>query len=89
MPELKNNILSVIVMSGDSIILDTRAYSVSSRNEKGRFDILPMHANFISLIKEFVKINVEADEPKQIVLKIGIVRVFENNVQIFIGSEAS
>ena len=84
---MNNNILSVIVMSGDSIVLDAKAHSVSSRNEKGRFDILPLHANFISLIKEFVKIDIEADEPRQIVLKSGILRVFENNVQIFIGSE--
>jgi F0F1-type ATP synthase epsilon subunit len=81
-----SNLLHVFVMTGDSVIYDDKAASVSSRNERGRFDILPLHTNFISIIKEFVLIKQNPDLNKQIVIKNGIMRVFENNVQIFVGS---
>ncbi len=82
----EENLLQVFVMTGDSVIYNDKAASVSSRNEKGRFDILPMHTNFISIIKEFVLIKQSSEDQKQIVIKNGIMRVYENNVQIFVGS---
>lgn len=78
--------LHVFVMTGDSIVYDDKATSVSSRNERGRFDILPMHTNFISIIKEFVIIQISPEEKKEIVIKNGIMRVYEDNVQIFVGA---
>ncbi len=78
------NTLQVFVMSGDSIIFNDNATSVSSRNDKGRFDILPFHTNFISLIKEFIAIQPIHGEHKEIVITSGIMRVYENKVQIFV-----
>lgn len=76
--------LDVFVMTGDSVIFNDEAVSVSSRNDNGRFDILPFHANFISLIKEFVSIQRTAENKKDFVIKSGILRVYENKVQIFV-----
>ena len=78
--------LHVFVMTGDSVVYDDTATSVSSRNEKGRFDILPMHTNFISIVKEFVLIQINAEDKKEIDIKNGIMRVYENNVQVFVGA---
>lgn len=84
--DIKPNQLHVFVMTGDSVVYDDKATSVSSRNENGRFDILPLHTNFISIIKEFVLIQQTPTDKKEIVIKNGIIRVYENNVQIFVGS---
>lgn len=78
--------LHVFVMTGDSVVYNDIATSVSSRNDTGRFDILPFHTNFISIIKEFVLIQKNDAEKKEMVIKNGIMRVYENNVQIFVGS---
>ncbi len=78
--------LHVFVMTGDSVVYNDTATSVSSRNERGRFDILPLHTNFISVVKDFILIQINEQDKKQIDIKNGIMRVYENNVQIFVGA---
>jgi F0F1-type ATP synthase epsilon subunit len=48
MPRLK---LQVRINSPEKIIWEGEAYSVSSKNSEGPFDILPRHANFITTIE--------------------------------------
>ncbi len=43
--------LHVRIISPQQLILDTEAESVSSKNAQGNFDILPQHANFITLVE--------------------------------------
>lgn len=45
------NVLSVRISSPDQIIWEGEAYSVSSVNSQGPFDILPYHINFITIIE--------------------------------------
>ena len=45
-------VLSVHIDSPDKVIWEGEARSVSSANTEGPFDILPRHANFISLIED-------------------------------------
>jgi len=44
------NILQVKISSPDEVIFDAPAKSVSSENAKGSFDVLPGHANFITIV---------------------------------------
>ena len=61
------------------------ARSVSSENNLGPFDILPMHANIISLIQE--QIIVRTKEGKEIKYKFrsGVLEVSANTVKVFLG----
>ena len=44
-------LLRVRIISPQQVILDTKAISVSSKNSQGTFDILPLHANFMTVIE--------------------------------------
>ena len=48
---MPNTNLHVRIISPQELILDTQADSVSSKNASGAFDILPEHANFITMIE--------------------------------------
>ena len=51
-------ILNVEINSPEKLIWEGQAKSVSSENSSGPFDILPYHANFITIIEDHpVKIN--------------------------------
>jgi len=43
-------LLQVKISNPDKVVWKGEAYSVSSINSKGPFDILPMHANFVTVI---------------------------------------
>lgn len=79
--------LKVVVRDPDELVFDGPAHSVTSYNEKGLFDVLPIHENFITIIKDKVIIRPEEGEIKEIALEKGILKVEENKVEIFLNAE--
>lgn len=49
--DLKKEKFKVSINSPDELIWEGMANSVSSKNSSGPFDILPEHANFITMIE--------------------------------------
>lgn len=66
-------------------IFKTEARSVSSKNRLGRFDILPQHINFATLIFDELTIETREKEKIQHQFKRGVLIVKENKVTIFLG----
>ena len=81
---MANPTLHVRIISPQQLILDTEAESVSSKNIQGNFDILPQHANFITLV-ENSPIVVRAQEQKPLAFKFPLAIIFtkENKVDIY------
>lgn len=63
----------------------TNARVVSSENRLGKFDILPQHINFATLI--FNNLTIETLKKQKIIhqFKRGVLVVKENTVKIFLG----
>lgn len=74
--------LSVVVRNKDRVLYSGNAYAVTAINDKGIFDILPQHENFISLIKEKVIIHTTQKDEQQIKIESGIVRVYKDKVYV-------
>lgn len=49
---MAENVLNVKIMSPTQTIFEGQAFSVSSKNSTGAFDILPFHANFITMVQK-------------------------------------
>ena len=62
-----------------------RAETVSSQNNLGFFDILPKHANFITLI--FNNLSIITPDKKKLTyqFKRGLMEVSKNKVNVFLG----
>jgi F0F1-type ATP synthase epsilon subunit len=77
--------IHVFIRNREKVLFDEDIQSISSRNEKGIFDILPLHGNFISLIEQRL-ILVRNDGTKtEVQVSNGILRASENRVEVFIG----
>ena len=77
--------INITIRSKLGIVFKDRVKSVSSYNEKGLFDILAKHENFISLIKEKIVIHKNDNQKEEIKIDNGVMKVYENNVNIYIG----
>lgn len=62
-----------------------KAKAVSSENRLGKFDILPRHINFISLIFNQISILTPENEKIEFKFERGILVVRENQVKVFLG----
>lgn len=79
-----SSLLSVFMRSDEEVLYLGEAESVTSFNEKGIFDVLPLHSNFISIIKDRVVIMLN-DRPNEFKIDTAIMKVKKNNVHIFSG----
>ena len=77
--------LSLKVVERDKTVYENIIVSVTSYNDKGKFDILPSHANFISLIKDKLEIIELGNLKKDIPLKDGVLKVEDNKVSVYLG----
>jgi len=61
------------------------ASAVSSQNRLGKFDILPEHTNFITLI--FGNLTIHTSDKKKIAYQFekGVLEISENKVNVFLG----
>ena len=61
------------------------AEAVSSQNKLGKFDILPKHTNFITLIFSNLTINTFGKKKIAYQFEKGVLEVSENKVNVFLG----
>jgi F0F1-type ATP synthase epsilon subunit len=78
------SVLTVVVRNRDKILYNGRAYAVTAVNEKGPFDVLAEHENFISLIKDKLIVHTTPKEQTEFQIENGIVRVYKDKVYIYV-----
>ncbi len=77
--------LTLTIKSRDGIVFGGQVKSVTSTNDKGRFDILPKHANFISLVKDFLEYVDSSDKRVTIKFRDAVLRAGEDKVDVYMG----
>ncbi len=69
------------------IVYEGDVASITSYSEVGEFDVLPYHANFISLIKNKLVIRETRGDPREIAFNNALLRVSENKAEVYLGIE--
>ena len=82
---LTSEFLSVVIRDRNNLLFQGHADSVSSFNAKGPFDVLPQHANFISIIQKAVILHLKGKPDKRIDVQSGVLKVRDNNIEIYLG----
>ncbi len=77
--------LSLKVAERDKILFRGPIVSLTSYNDKGKFDVLPLHANFISLVNKQLEVRLPNGEEKIIPIKDGVLRVEDNDISVYLG----
>lgn len=78
-------ILTVIARKQEGVVFSGQARSITTMNEKGAFDILPLHENFVSPIKESLEIVSHDGKSLKVAIIRGIIHVKKNQVEIYLG----
>lgn len=76
---------NLLITNPERIFFDGEAYSISSKNDSGPFDILPNHAHFVSLLND-VKVEVVSKEEKKLTFAVarGLISAKDNKVRVFV-----
>ena len=78
------NLLHVKALTSSKTLFEGEALSVSSKNSSGKFDILPEHANFLTLI-ENQPLTIIKQNKERLILNLtqGLIYVENNQVNIY------
>lgn len=82
---MANQALHLTIIDAEKKVYDGDIKAFSSKNDSGPFDILPFHANFISIIHENIVIHEASKNKKEIPIKTAVLKALENNLTVFLG----
>ena len=74
-----------IIRSDGQTLYQNKVYAITSHNELGTFDILPLHENFIAIINLKIVIHEFGGTKKEFDIESGILRNSRNKAEIFLG----
>ena len=77
--------LHVTIHDEKEKIFDGSVVAVSSFNEKGSFDILYEHTNFITLISDKIVLHTTVDTKKEFAIESGVLECLQTEVTIYLG----
>ena len=82
------NIIRVVIRNTEDVIFDGQVGRITSYNELGKFDVYPMHANFISIIEKELTLYHDKEIIKELKLERAVMKVKQDMVSIYLGIEA-
>lgn len=78
-----NDLLDIKIITPKDVLFEGKARAVSSKNSSGKFDILPEHANFITIIENEPIIVHFEKEDKEFKFSQAIIYQKANKVLVF------
>jgi len=75
--------LSVKVSTAEKVIWEGEAESVSSYNTQGSFDILPKHANFVTIVRQKPIIIRRKNFEKILSFNVAVIHTHDSIVRIY------
>lgn len=84
---MDNSKLKILIKDAQKVHFDDEADVFSSNNEVGPFDVLVLHENFISIIKQKITIINSKSVVKEIEFDSAILKALDNKLYVFLGIE--
>lgn len=80
--------IKVLVLDTENVIFEGEVDRITSFNEVGKFDVYPMHANFISIINKELTLYHKHEKVKELKVEQAVLKVKKDELTIFLGIEA-
>lgn len=83
-----SKIIHVKVRNNRQIVFEGEVERISSFNEVGPFDVYPMHANFISILRKGATLYNKKEKIKELTFEQAMMKVKQDKANIFLGLES-
>ena len=81
-------LIKVTIRNTEEVLFTGDVDRITSYNEVGKFDVYPMHANFISIIEKEITLYHKKEKVKEIKLERAVMKVKQDIVNVYLGIEA-
>lgn len=81
----KEEVILLKIQTKNGVSFNNKVKAITSFNDKGIFDVLPEHENFISVIKDRIIIHQLDGKDKEMKITNAVLKVNSNEAHIFLG----
>lgn len=60
-------------------------HSVTAYNDKGELDVLPMHTNFVSIVKKYIVLDKGLKTEQKFEFDSGVMSVQDGKIDLYVG----
>ncbi len=78
-------LINVVVRDRAGIQFEGEVKAITSHNPTGTFDILPMHTNFITVVRQKLILHQANGSKMELNIENGVLRASEDKVEIYLG----
>lgn len=82
---MTQKLISLTIHDRTGVIFDGEVRAISAINSRGMFDVLPIHSNFISVLRKKVILHKTDGSKLEIHLDSGVLRVLLGKVVVYLG----
>jgi F0F1-type ATP synthase epsilon subunit len=82
---MADKLLNLVVKNREGVQYDGQVRAVTSYNTKGQFDVLPMHTNFITILKKKMVIHKADGSKQEIGVDNGVMKVLADKIEVYLG----
>ncbi len=82
------NVIKLTIRDSQGIVFDGEVDRITSYNEVGSFDVYPMHANFISILRKQIDLYSNHKKLKEIKIEQAVMKIKHDVMTIYLGIEA-
>jgi len=82
------NVIKLTVRDTQNTVFEGEVDRITSFNEVGSFDIYPMHANFISILRKQIDLYKDHKKLKEIKIEQAVLKIKHDTADIYLGIEA-
>ena len=75
----------LVVRDREKILFQGDAKALTSLNDRGEFDVLPEHTNFISVIREKITVHKTDGGHEDFTIDHGVVKVYMGQAAVYLG----
>lgn len=76
--------IKLLIRDREHLLVEQEVETLTSFNDVGEFDVLDGHANFITLINQFVVVNKGMEGEQKIPIEKGILSANDNVVEVYV-----
>lgn len=81
------SLLNISIRSRSKVVFDGHVHSLTSINDKGEFDVLPMHANFVTLIKDYIILDKGWETERKLDIRTGLMNTLQDRIDVYLDLE--
>lgn len=81
---MASNQILLHIRKRSGLVFQGYVRSITSKNDNGVFDVLPGHANFITLIEENIHVISDTGEVRDFEIERALMKVDETKAEIFL-----